>query len=72
MTWLLQVRKWSREKFYEGLKFEEYIFLSAPDGHESCCISRILFVKLNDKLVLGFQENQSSFVKELSIHVHYT
>lgn len=64
--------KWSREKFYEGLKFEEYIFLSAPDGHESCCISRILFVKLNDKLVLGFQENQSSFVKELSIHVHYT
>ena len=28
------------------------------------------FMKFNDKLMLGFEENQSRYVKELSIHVH--
>ena len=28
-------------------------------GHELCCVRRILFMKLTDKRMFGFQENQS-------------
>ena len=37
-------------------------------SHESCGIGRKLFIKLNDKLMMGFQENQSFCM--LSIYVH--
>ena len=42
-------------------------------GHESCCIGRILFVKLNDKLMFGISRKSILFARyglELSIHVH--
>ena len=53
-------------------------FYSTFYEHELCCICRILYLKLNDKLLLGFQENHSVLFaryvnyRELSIHVHCT
>ena len=35
-------------------------------GHELCCVRRILFMKLTDKLMFGFKENQ------FLLHVNYT
>ena len=44
-------------------------------GHELCCIGKILFMKLYDKLMLVLQEHHCFFaryVNELLIHVHRT
>ena len=44
-------------------------------GHELCCIGKILFMKLYDRLMFPFQEHHCFFaryVNELLIHVHCT